>query len=224
MAKTSAAAALSRETVTSRALSLADTEGLAAVTIRRLGQEFGVTPMALYWHFQNKEELLDAMGDALFDSVATRADDGPWHQQLRALFDDIAVALREHPGSATLAFRRIMACPAGQALTENALRILAEAGFPTRVAANLASQGLMTIVALVANEPGTQPGLDGVDLEAHLAEKRARVRTLPADRFPHVLAALDDLLDCDDPDEFYAFSLDLFIAGAQAMQRKLVPV
>ena len=36
------------------------------MSIRRLGQEFGVTPMALYWHVQNKDELLAAMGDRIF--------------------------------------------------------------------------------------------------------------------------------------------------------------
>src|SRR5690349_18471231 len=46
---------LSRETVTERALALADAEGIDAVTIRRLATDLGVTPMALYWHFQDKE-------------------------------------------------------------------------------------------------------------------------------------------------------------------------
>ena len=45
-----------------RAIALADAEGLDALTIRRLAQELGVTPMALYWHFRNKEELLAGAG------------------------------------------------------------------------------------------------------------------------------------------------------------------
>ena len=214
---------LSRDAVVARALELADADGLEAVTLRRLAQEFGVTPMALYWHVQNKEELLDAMGDALFDGVVfDDAERGPWHIQLRALFEALLVALREHPQAASLAFRRVMACPRGQELTEAALRILREAGFPVRDAANLAAQGLMTVVTLVENEPGTQPGLDGADLQAHLDAKRAAVLRLPPDRFPHVIEAVDDLLDCDDPEAFYGFSLDLFIGGAQAMRRRMV--
>jgi AcrR family transcriptional regulator len=49
---------LSRAAVVDRALWLADAEGVEALTIRRLAQELGVTPMALYWHFRNKEELI----------------------------------------------------------------------------------------------------------------------------------------------------------------------
>ena len=44
---------LSREAIVSCAIALADAEGLAAVTIRRLASEQGVTPMAMYWHFND---------------------------------------------------------------------------------------------------------------------------------------------------------------------------
>src|SRR5690348_12640763 len=48
---------LSKAAVAERALRLGDEEGVEAVTIRRLAQELGVTPMALYWHFKNKDDL-----------------------------------------------------------------------------------------------------------------------------------------------------------------------
>ena len=57
---------LSKEVVVERGLALADAEGLDALTIRRLATELGVTPMALYWHFRNKEELLAALGDQVW--------------------------------------------------------------------------------------------------------------------------------------------------------------
>ena len=48
---------------------MADLDGLAAVSIRRIAQDFGVTPMALYWHVKNKDELLAAMGDRILSAV-----------------------------------------------------------------------------------------------------------------------------------------------------------
>ena len=59
--KTARAAApprLSREALVEAAMALADREGLDALTIRRLAGEIGVTPMALYWHVKDKDELL----------------------------------------------------------------------------------------------------------------------------------------------------------------------
>src|SRR4051812_103308 len=77
---------LSKAAVAERALRLGDEEGLDAVTIRRLAQELGVTPMALYWHFKNKDELLLGIVDHALSAVrADRAASDPWPKQLRAM-------------------------------------------------------------------------------------------------------------------------------------------
>src|ERR1700729_255933 len=65
---------LDREVVVDAALQVADTEGLEAVTIRRLAQELSVTPMALYWHFKDKEALLGAVADRMWDDTVTELE------------------------------------------------------------------------------------------------------------------------------------------------------
>src|SRR5882724_7082554 len=57
---------LTKQAVVQRALALADSDGLDALTIRRLATDLGVTPMALYWHFRNKEELLAGLADQVW--------------------------------------------------------------------------------------------------------------------------------------------------------------
>ncbi|HJZ03619.1 MAG TPA: TetR family transcriptional regulator, partial [Streptosporangiaceae bacterium] len=47
---------LSKRAVVDRALKLADADGLDTLTIRKLAQDLGVTPMALYWHFRSKDD------------------------------------------------------------------------------------------------------------------------------------------------------------------------
>src|SRR5215471_4560259 len=89
---------LSRATVAEYALKLADAEGLDSVTIRRLAQELGVTPMALYWHFKNKDELFLGIVDHAMDGVkATREPDDPWQHQLRSMVESLLAVLRAHP-------------------------------------------------------------------------------------------------------------------------------
>src|SRR5689334_25387975 len=81
---------LSKATVAERALRLADEEGLEAVTIRRLAQELGVTPMALYWHFKSKDELLLGIVDHSLSGVrADRTAGDPWQKQLRAMVEAV---------------------------------------------------------------------------------------------------------------------------------------
>ncbi|WP_243717749.1 TetR/AcrR family transcriptional regulator C-terminal domain-containing protein [Actinomadura sp. KC345] len=57
--------ALNRATVVEAALRLLDEVGLDALSVRRLAAELGVKSPALYWHFRNKQELLDEMSEAL---------------------------------------------------------------------------------------------------------------------------------------------------------------
>ena len=57
-----------------RAMQLADGAGLDALTIRKLANELGVTPMALYWHFRSKDELLDGLAERVWSEIDTDVD------------------------------------------------------------------------------------------------------------------------------------------------------
>jgi AcrR family transcriptional regulator len=217
-----ARADLSREAIVERALTIADAETLEAVTIRRLGQEFGVTPMALYWHVKNKDELLDAMGDQLFAGMDYRTAPGaPWDEQLAAVVRALITALRRHPGSRELAYRRVMASADGLALAEHTLRLLREAGFSRRQTADIATHALQTAVMLVSSEPGAEPGYSAEETAARLAAKRAAIAQLPADDYPFIREMAADMFGCDDPDGFYDFNVHLFVSGARATLAEL---
>ncbi len=81
---------LSRDLVLETAVTLADHEGLAALSMRRLGQELGVEAMSLYHHVANKEALLDGMVDAVVAELNAAAGPGGGPQAER----DWAAALR----------------------------------------------------------------------------------------------------------------------------------
>jgi AcrR family transcriptional regulator len=59
------------------ALDLLDTDGLEGLTMRKLAAHLGVQAGALYWHFQSKRALLDAVADALLADVAGPAPGAP---------------------------------------------------------------------------------------------------------------------------------------------------
>ncbi len=199
-----------------RALALADGEGLEAVTIRRLALDFGVTPMALYWHVKNKDELLEAMGDRIFEGLRLDDDpDAPWGVQLTGAVRALVEALRAHPASVQLATSRILSNPDGLQVTEFTLGLLRRAGFTVRQSADVAIQALQTAVMLVSSEPGAEAGIAAEHRDAALALKREQLRRLPADRFPYIHETADDLLDCD-VESYYAFGVDLFVSGARA--------
>jgi AcrR family transcriptional regulator len=51
---------------------LLDCEGADAVTMRRVADAVGITPMAIYRHYRDRESLLNALADGGFDELATR--------------------------------------------------------------------------------------------------------------------------------------------------------
>ena len=60
---------LSRERVVCAAIELADEGGLEALTMRTLAEKLEVAPMALYRHVADKDDLIDAMVDAVFTEI-----------------------------------------------------------------------------------------------------------------------------------------------------------
>lgn len=97
---------LDRAQVVEAAIELLDEVGLDGLTLRRLAQELGVQAPALYWHFKNKQELLDQMAVAISATdtpVHMPADGEPWDDWLAQRARDIRRSLNSHRDGAMLA-------------------------------------------------------------------------------------------------------------------------
>jgi TetR/AcrR family transcriptional regulator, tetracycline repressor protein len=208
---------LSKAAVVDRALALSDAEGLDALTIRRLATELGVTPMALYWHFRSKEELLGGLVERVWAEIDTDVDEAAdWPQQLRGLLESLLRVLREHPSaSALLLTGEKLNSDAALVAIETTLGVLRRAGFDPQRAAAIARSALFTGLMLVMSEPGFEPGMNEADRAELQRRNRVRLALLPPGRYPHVVEAAAELTACDDPDLHYRFGVDLFIAGVQ---------
>ncbi|KOU23759.1 GntR family transcriptional regulator [Streptomyces sp. WM6372] len=72
-----------RARIVRAAVEIADAEGLAALTMRRLGAELGVSAMSLYRHVSNKEQLVVLMADAAFgEQVLPERPPPHWRERL----------------------------------------------------------------------------------------------------------------------------------------------
>jgi TetR/AcrR family transcriptional regulator, tetracycline repressor protein len=212
-----------RTTLTPRAiiegaLALADAEGLEAVTIRRLAKGLGVTPMALYWHFRSKDELLEGVASSIFEEVDLSVNaSGGWQEQLRALLGSLLGVLRAHPSAAILLSTRTVSSEGGLRATEVALDILRRGEFSPAEATQIARHALRTVVNLV----GGEPGVVARDESAEMLDARRRARlyleSLPPERYPRLVEAAGPLSEGVAPDTYFAFGLDLLFAGIEAM-------
>jgi TetR/AcrR family tetracycline transcriptional repressor len=205
---------LNRDAIVERALGIADAEGIAAITIRRIAKEFGVTPMALYWHVANKDELLGAMGDRFFEGLTLPAGDD-WVERLRAVTDRLVASLRRHPGSAHLALSRVLVSPDGRDLSEATFGMLRAAGFSVQQTADIARTAVQTATMLVTQEAGAEVGVPAEQRAAVIDGKRAAMAALPSDRYPNILECMDCLTATDDDDAYYRFGVDLYVSGVR---------
>ncbi|MDA8368613.1 MAG: TetR/AcrR family transcriptional regulator C-terminal domain-containing protein [Nocardiopsaceae bacterium] len=211
-------AALTPRAVVEEALSLAESEGLGKVTIRRLAQGLDVTPMALYWHFRSKDELLDGMVNRIYEKIDLKVDaSATWQEQLRTLVGSMVDVLRAHPSTAPLLSTRSTTSESSLRATEVMLDVLWRGGFSPTEATQIARHTLSTVTDLISGArtaaPQEEPGalMD--------AQRRARVflESLPPERYPRLVEAAGPLSECDDPDAYYAFGLDLLLTGIETM-------
>jgi AcrR family transcriptional regulator len=79
------------------AIDLADSEGLDALSMRRVAERLGVGTMSLYTYVPGKSELVDVMLDAIHLEASAEVPDGTWRQQLEAMARDQWALAREHP-------------------------------------------------------------------------------------------------------------------------------
>lgn len=218
-AATAAREQLSRDAVVRTALGLADAEGLEAVSIRRVAAELGVTPMALYWHVANKDELLAAMGDSLYDDLHVELDPAqPWSTRLRSIVEQLLTLVRRHPGAVALVPARILHTDNGRMVTETTLEVLHEGGYDLEVSVAVARQLLTSVIGLVAEADDTERiGMSAEAWEEQKRAKRAALLTLPTDRYPLLVASAQDGIDWGCDDDTTAHAVDVLIAGIEAL-------
>ncbi|WP_028933805.1 TetR/AcrR family transcriptional regulator [Pseudonocardia spinosispora] len=120
---------LDAERVVNAALELLDTEGLTAVTFRRVSSELGVSHMTLYGYFPSKHELLEALvARTLAESQSSGGVASSWHEALLHRMRDIHAALLKRPGIAELLVTREFAGPSLVQVREQLLDILRSTG------------------------------------------------------------------------------------------------
>jgi AcrR family transcriptional regulator len=116
---------LTIDAVVAAATQLADNEGLAAVTMRRVAKVLGVVPMTLYTYVPGKAELLDLMLDSAYASMLRLDTSGqPWRQRLTTIAEENKALFENHPWAATISTVRPPLGPGMMAKYEHELLAL----------------------------------------------------------------------------------------------------
>ncbi|MGH2364386.1 MAG: TetR/AcrR family transcriptional regulator [Chloroflexota bacterium] len=211
---------LTRRAIVDRALELGDAEGLEAVSLRRLASELAVTPMALYRHVKDKQDLVNAMYEAIVEDFDLKADHRPgmkWANQLRRSLLRY-IALHHRPVALPLAIAYSGGgSPAIWRMFEDGLGILLGAGFTRREAVML-NRTVSIVVAgyLMLVRQALVPESD----ELTVARKRFELEllSLPRADYPNVVASASELVDAQfsDPQQLLKAFVDFTVRGVEA--------
>lgn len=120
--------ALTEEQIVAAALRVIRTEGLEALSMRRLSRELGRSAMAAYWYVSDKQQLLDLVAGKLLSRVELPdPGSGPWDERLRTVIEGIDAQLHSHTGIAAILLERMRSTD--RRLMNGIMEILISAGF-----------------------------------------------------------------------------------------------
>jgi AcrR family transcriptional regulator len=208
-------APLTKERVLRAAVDLADRDGIDALSMRKLGQELGVDPMALYRHVRNKDDLLDGALAVVVGQMEPPRAGLAWKAALRELAMNARRVMLRHPWARAVLEERGTAGEAMVGQVERVLAILLGADFSLE----LAHHGLHVLDSRIF---GFSPALfdESRGRPAPTPEAQVALARAIATRYPNVAqlataASHEGVLGACDDDVEFAFGLDLVLDGLE---------
>jgi AcrR family transcriptional regulator len=210
---------LTRERIVAAAIRVADAEGLAQLSMRRIATELGASPMSLYRHVNGKDELLMTMMDSVFgeEPLPARPPAG-WRARLELSSRLEWQAFRRHPWLApALSITRPQLIPNGMRHTEWALRALDGQGLTIQEAMYIHTTLFTLVRGLALNlEAEAQAEQDsGLTSDEWMQTQERGFRAIAAaGDFP----LLNRLVDSDmefDLDQLFEFGLGRLLDGVE---------
>ncbi len=219
--------ALTREAVVARALEIGTAEGLGAVSLRRLAQELGVTPMALYRHVRDKQDLINAMTEVVLEGMDATPGIRPemtWTERLRLEIDNYKDQIDARPLALPLSIAyNAEGPPSFWRVLERLLAILLDAGFARREAIVLIRM-ISNLLAgyLLLLQQGTPA--EAVPLDPHQLDLMRRrfvlaQLSLPRDEFPNLIESAEDTAEVwlTNPNHWWRNTVDLITFGLERL-------
>ncbi len=207
---------LSKPRVVAEAIRLADRDGVVGLSMRRLADALGTGAMSIYHYVANKEELLDAMINVVFDEIELPPEGTDWQSAMRQRAISARQVLARHPWAIGLMESRTSPGPAHLRHREAVTACLRKAGFSVLMATH-ANWLLDVYVYGFALQASSLP-FDTADEFADMAED-VYLPQLPPDEFPYLNESAAALVAAGyDPAEEFLFGLDLVLTALESLR------
>lgn len=128
---------LTRDAIVHAAIKMIDADDISGFSMRKLGKSLGVEAMALYHHFKNREEILEAVAEEITAEITANdaVDSGKsWQDQIKISSQTALDVMRSHKGALSLMLEHGKISAPWMMWHEQQLGILLGAGLPPREA------------------------------------------------------------------------------------------
>ena len=147
-------ARISRTDVLDATLAIADAGGLPAVTMRAVAKRLAVSPMALYHHVRDKDDLLDGLVERLLAELPLPDPTLPPERRLHALATGLRHTAARHPDAFSLLLSRPVATEAALAVRDVVYTALRDAGVPDELVPRIERLLSTFVIGFAASEVG----------------------------------------------------------------------
>jgi AcrR family transcriptional regulator len=214
--RSAARAPLSRERVLQAAVAVADRDGIAALSMRRLGRELGVEAMSLYNHVAGKEDLEHGIVELVLREIESPPAGVHWKEAIRRTAVSSHDTFVRHRWSCSLLTHGSGVSRVRMQWMEDVLRTFREAGFSP----NLTHHAYHAIDSHITGFTLWQVGMPFRTREELVDLADGFLRRIPADEFPYIVEHAQQHVAPLDPAEKpeFEFGLDLILDGLERLR------
>jgi AcrR family transcriptional regulator len=208
---------LSRERVLRAAIAHADAGGFEALSMRKLAEELGVAPMALYRHVANKDDLVDGMVDVVFSEIDLPSGGEDWRMAMHQRAISVRDVLMRHRWAIGLMESRTHPGPANLRHHDAVLGSLRAGGFDIVMAAHAYS----LLDSYIYGFALTKMNLPFENSEEVGEVAESMLEPFPLGEYPNLVEILTEHVmkpGYDYADEF-EYGLDLILDGLEGMRK-----
>ncbi|HUY75380.1 MAG TPA: TetR/AcrR family transcriptional regulator C-terminal domain-containing protein, partial [Ktedonobacterales bacterium] len=207
---------LDRAQIIEAALALLDEVGLEGLTMRRLAERLGVKAASLYWHVQDKDDVLDLMADAICAEIRPPAKDLSWRVMTEELAWECRRVYLSHRDAALVLAATPPLGPNRIRLMELAFSVLLQGGFMPRDAVYAGFLVNDFIIESVTDERRAEDvvATRASGEESFFADFQRYLTSLPAETYPAIIQ-LADFMSESDPEPRFRFGLATILDGLE---------
>ena len=216
---------LTKDRILQAAVALADEGGVDSLSMRKIAQELGVVPMALYKHVANKDEMLDGMVDVIVGEIDPPLADADWKIAMRERILSARRALLRHAWASRVIESRSEPTPMVISYIDSMMGIFRSGGFSIDLmhhAMHVMGSRILGFSQELFDDTSSMPEEEAVAMWTQLA-----------DHYPNIAALVGEISGgeishdegsivgggCDDQFEF-EFALDLVLDGLDRLRER----